>query len=152
MNLNNIRLENSYHVAVYPNDSATNLQWQFPDIPTLRDRKTIALQMKLCTVDVNTNKINHCLSVATKSSNCGFVTLIDNKGNAFIQNLPMLELNTTLYSENGGTTPGLSGDVRNANGLFVMAPKYIAWSKCFLYFPTATGINNLCALFNVYYI
>lgn len=152
MNLNNIRLENSYHVAVYPNDSANNKVWQFPDIPTLRDKKCVAIQAKISPVDVNTSKFNNNVYVvnAVANSNC-FVTLIDTKGNAFIQNLPLAELNTTAFQQSTTTTTAI-GYLKNINGLFVIKPTVIAWSKCFLSFPTATGTSNLCSLFNVYYI
>lgn len=152
MNLNNIRLENSYHVAVYPNDSATNKIWQFPDIPTLRDRKVVAIQAKLSGIDVNTSKVNNNLYLALQQANsyC-FLTVIDVKGNAFIQNLPVAELITTV-NQQGTTGTTATGNLRNVNGMFVIKPTSIAWSKCFLTFPTATGTANLCSLFNVYYI
>lgn len=152
MNLNNIRLENSYHVAVYPNDSANNKVWQFPDIPTLRDKKCIAIQAKVSLSDVNTGKINNNINAvnAVANTTC-FVTLIDTRGNAFIQNLPLAELNTTSYATNATTTNAI-GNLKNVNGLFVIKPTVIAWSKCFISFPTATGTANLCSLFNVYYI
>lgn len=152
MNLNNIRLENSYHVAVYPNDSANNKTWQFPDIPTLRDRKVVAIQATLSTVDVNTNKSNvNLLNVAGTANSYSFLTLVDTKGNSFVQNVPISELNTTTIQTNTNATTA-TGYLRNVNGLFVMAPRVVAWSKCFLYFPTATGTANLAALFNIYYI
>lgn len=152
MNLNNIRLENSYHVAVYPNDSAINKIWQFPDIPTLRDRKAVAIQAKLSVIDVNSSKANVNVSLASQTANtyC-FLTLIDTKGNAFVQNIPVVELITTVNQTNS-TIATATGNLRNANGLFVIKPTTIAWSKCFLSFPTATGTANLCSLFNVYYI
>ena len=152
MTFNNLRLENSYHVAVYPNDSATNKIWQFPDIPTLRDRKVVAIQAKLSIIDVNSSKANNNLSLATQTANsyC-FLTLIDTKGNAFIQNLPLAELITTV-NQTGSSATTATGNLRNNNGLFVIKPTTIAWSKCFLSFPTATGTANLCSLFNVFYI
>lgn len=152
MNLNNIRLENSYHVAVYPNDSSVNKIWQFPDIPTLRDRKVVAIQAKLSLIDVNTNKANNNINLAINVANsyC-FLTLIDTKGNSFVQNLPVAELITTVNQSNG-TIASATGNLRNVTGLFVIKPTSIAWSKCFLSFPTATGTANLCSLFNVYYI
>lgn len=152
MNLNNIRLENSYHVAVYPNDSAINKIWQFPDIPTLRDRKAVAIQAKLSVIDVNSSKANVNVSLASQTANtyC-FLTLIDTKGNAFVQNIPVVELITTVNQTNS-TIATATGNLRNVNGLFVIKPTTIAWSKCFLSFPTATGTANLCSLFNVYYI
>lgn len=152
MNLNNIRLENSYHVAVYPNDSANNKVWQFPDIPTLRDKRCVAIQAKVSAIDVNTSRINNNVNVvnAVANSIC-FVTLIDTRGNAFIQNLPLAELNTTAFQQSTTTTTAI-GYLKNINGLFVIKPTVIAWSKCFLSFPTATGTANLCSLFNVYYI
>ena len=122
MNLNNIRLENSYHVAVYPNDSANNKVWQFPDIPTLRDKKCVAIQAKVSAVDVNTSKVNNNVNVvnAVANSNC-FVTLIDTKGNAFIQNLPLAELNTTEFQSAATTTTAICY-LKNIKGLFVIKP------------------------------
>jgi len=152
MTLNNLRLENSFHVAVYPNDSATNKIWQFPDIPTLRDRKVVAIQAKLSVLDVNTAKANNNINVvnAVANSFC-FLTLIDTKGNAFVQNVPLAELVTTVY-QGSSTITAATGNLRNVNGLFVIKPTTIAWSKCFLSFPTATGTANLCSLFNVFYL
>lgn len=152
MNLNNIRFENSIHVAVYPNDSANNKTWTFPDVPTLRNRKVVAVQAKISGIDVNTSKVNNNLAaaLAVANSNC-FVTLIDTKGNAFIQNMPIAEMITTVNQSNTSLTTA-TGTLRNANGMFVIAPREVAWSKCFLYFPTATGQANYCSLFNVYYI
>lgn len=152
MNLNNIRLENSYHVAVSPNDSAINKIWQFPDIPTLRDRKVVAIQAKLSSTDVNSSKSNYNLSISRQSANSScYLTLIDTKGNAFIQNLPLVELVTT-YTQFAATLADTVGNMRNVTGLFVIKPTTIAFSKCFLSFPTASGTANLCSLFNVYYI
>jgi hypothetical protein len=152
MTFNNLRLENSYHVAVYPNDSAVNKIWQFPDIPTLRDRKVVAIQAKLSVIDVNTSKANNNINLAYQTANsyC-FLTLIDTKGNAFIQNLPLAELITTV-NQAGTSATTATGNLRNTNGMFVIKPTTIAWSKCFLSFPTATGTANLCSLFNVFYI
>lgn len=152
MNLNNIRLENSYHVAVYPNDSATNKVWQFPDIATLRGRKVVAVQAKLNSIDVNTSKVNVNVGVALAIANYAcFLTLINNDGNAFVQNIPVAQLISSVYQTNTNATAA-TGTLRNVNGLFVIKPTIIAWSKCFLTFPTAVGTSNLCSLFNVYYI
>jgi hypothetical protein len=152
MNLNNIRLENSYHVAVYPNDSANNKVWQFPDIPTLRGRKAVAIQAKINSIDVNTSKVNANVGISLALANYAcFLTLINNDGNAFVQNIPVAQLITTV-TQSGGSASLATGTLRNVNGLFVIKPTIIAWSKCFLTFPTATGTANLCSLFNVYYI
>lgn len=150
MNLVNYRLENSYNVCVYPNDSAVNKVWQFPDIPLLRDRKTVALQLKLSSNDVSTNKSNLAGLVVGNTQPC-FITLVDTNGNQFIQNLPVAELNTTLYQSSTSTTTAI-GLLRNTNGIFSIYPKFVAWSKCFIQFPIATGLSNYCLIFNIYYI
>ena len=152
MNLNNIRFENSIHVTVSPNDSANNKTWTFPDIPTLRDRKVVAIQAKMNAIDVNSSKANNNINNAANVANStSFLTLIDTKGNAFVQNIPLSELITT-YSQSTSTIATSIGYARNTNGIFVIAPRVVAWSKCFLFFPVATGTANLCSLFNVYYI
>jgi len=151
MNLSNLRLENSYHVAVYPNDSAVNKTWQFPDIPTLRDRKVVGIQATLSTTDVNTTKANvNLYAVSGTANSFCFLTLIDTKGNAFVQNVPLCELVTTQIQTTASLTTA-TGYLRNINGLFAIEPRVVSWSKCYLYFPTATGTANLAALFNIYY-
>ena len=149
MNLVNYRLENSYSVAVIPNDSANNKVWQFPDIPTLRDRKTVGLQVKLSSVDIATNKSNLGSLVARGNYPC-FLTLIDTTGRQFIQSVPVVETNPVNYAVASATYA--MGYLRNINGIFAIAPRTVAWSKCFVYFPTATALSNYCLVFNIYYL
>ena len=150
MQLNNIRLENSYNVCVFPADSSTAKIWQFPYIPQLESRKSIGIQLKLSGTDPNTAKTNLGIGIVSGSYPC-FLTLVDNRGNQFVQNIPVSELNPVQYATNTNTTTAI-GYLRNTNGLFVFAPKYVAWNKCFLSFPTATGLSGYCVMFNIFYV
>lgn len=134
-----------HYVEVYPNDPTTNKIWQFPDIPYLREKSLLSISVKMSTNGINTGKNNLGPSIASASNLVWSptLTLVDKKGNQFIQNLPLLELipttnNTSFYG--------------NRQGFVIFKPTLVAWSKCFIKFQSLSGISaTSCVSFNIFY-
>jgi hypothetical protein len=143
MQLQSVNLGYCQNVEVYPSNSAANLVWQFPDLPYLRDKYILSIQMKLSSNGITTSKTNLGINIidSTYSSYSPYLTLVDIDGNQFIQNMPLNETNPIKVSTFS----------YNDNGLIIFSPKRIAWSKCFIKFATATGVSNACVAFSIYY-
>jgi len=144
MQLQPVNLGYCQNVEVYPNDSANNKVWQFPDLPYLRDKYLLSIQMKLSSNGITTSKTNLGISIidsATGGSWSPTITLVDIDGNSFIQNMPLNELNPIKVSTFS----------YNDQGLVIFSPKRVAWSKCFIKFATATAVSNACVAFSIYY-
>lgn len=143
MQLQQVNIGYCQNVEVYPNDSANNKIWQFPDIPYLRDKPLVAIQMKLSSNGISTGKTNLGADIinSANGSLSPTITLIDKNGNQFVQNMPLIDLNPIKVSTFS----------YNDQGLIIFNPKFVAWSKCFIKFATATGTANACVAFSIYY-
>mgnify|MGYP003404430420 CR=1 FL=1 len=135
----------SYSIELLPNASATDLIWKFPDIPFLRDKFTTGINLSYGAFGVTSGKLN----IAPQVSNLypSFLTLVDNSGDLFIQNLPLAELSATQYIDTANT----DYYAQNSNGYFVIKPRIVVWNKCFVKFPTATALANVILQFNIFY-
>jgi hypothetical protein len=149
MILNKLGVGKAYTLEVQPLNSATQTTWQFPDIPFLREKYITAISVSSNSYGITSGKNNIgslMSSVATYSS---FLTLVDNTGKQFIQNMPLDELLLQSAINVTGVTPYLKS--YNTNGLLNFKPINIVWTKCYIYFPVATALSNYCCQFNVYY-
>lgn len=134
--------------------SSTTQQFTFPDIPYLRDKKvySVALNCSLYGVETGLANVGYVIASGSLVNRSAFLTLYDDRGEQFFQDIPLQELipNTTFVS---GTVPDrlVSQTIGQKNGLTIFAPRIIQWTKCSIYFPVAMGIPNLCFQFDIFY-
>lgn len=153
MILNKLGVGKTYTLEVQPLNSATQTTWQFPDIPFLREKYItgIALSTNLYGITSGKNNVGYYIPLNTTMSM--FLTLVDNTGKQFIQNMPLDELVCQSYQQNNNATvtSNFIGSY-NTNGLVTFKPINIVWTKCYIYLPAALGgVTNTCCQFNVYY-
>jgi hypothetical protein len=152
MILNNYGIKNSFNLEVVPAASDTSLTWMFPDVPFLRTKPITGLILSSTQIGVNTGLANYGYTIATTGSTSAFLTLVDDKGRQFIQQMPLRELlitseikvSSSIVTDNyfyGGNTDGIK----------YIDPRIIVWTKCFVYLPVATGTANLCLQFTALY-
>jgi len=138
----------SINVELIPVSSATALTWTFPDIPFLRGKQVLGISLSVSAVGVTSGRTNigTLMALGTGAYSC-FITLVDDKSNNFIQQMPVVELSNTALI-------GLAGNnfvSCNTNGILLIKPRVVVWNKCFVYFPTATGLASHCLMFNIIY-
>ena len=152
MILNKFSVKKSFSLEVIPAASATQTTWQFPDIPFLREKYITGIALSTNVVGVTSGKSNLGYFVGTNSTYSSFLTLVDNAGKQFIQNMPLDELVCQSWQKNNEAT-GTNNFIAsyNTNGLVSFKPINIVWTKCFIYFPVATSASDFCCQFNVYY-
>lgn len=154
MFLNNVSVGDCITVDFAAFSSATTQQFTFPDIPYLRDKKvySIALNCSLYGVETGLTNIGYIVASGSLTNRSAFLTLYDNTGEQFFQDIPLQELipNTTFVA---ATAPDrlVSQTIGQKNGLTIFAPRIIQWTKCSIYFPVAMGISNLCFQFDIFY-
>jgi hypothetical protein len=154
MFLNSVSVGDCITVDFAAFSSATTQQFTFPDIPYLRDKKvySIALNCSLYGVETGLTNIGYIVASGSLTNRSAFLTLYDNTGEQFFQDIPLQELipNTTFVST---TAPDrlVSQTIGQKNGLTIFAPRIIQWTKCSIYFPVAMGIANLCFQFDIFY-
>lgn len=124
-----------------PRNTTTNqLIFPFPDQPFLRGKKIHSIVLSVSTYSaqsglLNVNAylpINGPITVA--STNCFFITLQDIKGNQFVQNMPLIELNPYNQNTATGSTAGISK--YNLDGILAFDPKEVVWTKSYISVPT----------------
>jgi hypothetical protein len=153
MFLNNISISDSITID-FAATTANTQQFTFPDIPYLRDKKVFCIAVNTSPLGVDTGLSNYGASLTTGiiASRSSFLTLYDNEGNQFIQDLPLQELivNQTFFS---ATTPTrLTGESQySKNGFFIFRPRIVQWTKCSVYFPIPTPTSNFCFQFDIFY-
>jgi hypothetical protein len=155
MFLNNTSISDSITVDFPILNPTTTQQYTFPDIPYLREKKVfaIALNTSVFGVDTGLNNIGLSLALGTGFANkSAFLTLYDNKGDQFIQDIPLQELiaNKTFYSAPGPDRL-VAESIGSKNGLMIFRPRIIQWTKCSIYFPVAPTTMNLCFQFDIFY-
>ena len=156
MILNKFGLGKSYTLEVIPLSPLTQTTWQFPDIPFLRQKYITGIALSTAAGGITSGKINLGYIVPISTSYSSFLTLVDNTGNQFIQNMPLDELVCQSWQQNNNATVtnNFIGSY-NTNGLVSFKPINIVWTKCYIYFPVAVtaflGNSNYCCQFNVYY-
>lgn len=150
---NNYGIKKSYSVEVVPSSSDTSLTWMFPDIPFLRSRPITGIVLSTMQKGANTGLTNFGSTVAQSGANTSsFLTLADDQGKQFIQNMPLKELVITTQTDNATaliTTNYFYGS--NTNSIMFFDPRVVVWTKSYIYLPVATGTANLCCQFTVFY-
>jgi hypothetical protein len=158
MFLNNINVSDFITVDFAGINTTTTQQFTFPDIPYLRDKKVFCIALNTATLGVDTGLSNVGWLMSDSGTGTGlvnrsaFLTLYDNFGNQFIQNLPLQELISTSRFTNA-ISPNrlLNQSTYQRNGLTIFAPRIIQWTKCNIYFPLAMNSPNLCFQFDIFY-
>ena len=96
--------------------------------------------------------MGYLIASGSLTNRSAFLTLYDNSGEQFIQDIPLQELipNGCFIS---GTAPDrlVSQTIFQRNGLTIFTPRIIQWTKCSIYFPVPIAIPNLCFQFDIYY-
>jgi hypothetical protein len=152
MILNKFSVKKSFTLEVIPAASATQTTWQFPDIPFLREKYITGIALSTNAAGVTSGKTNFGYVVPVSATYSSFLTLVDNSGKQFIQNMPLDELVCQSWQQNNNATSANNFITSfNTNGLISFNPVNIVWTKCFIYFPVATALSNYCCQFNVYY-
>jgi len=153
MILNKLGVKKTYTLEVQPLSSTTQTTWQFPDIPFLREKYITGISLSVNQYGTTSGKSNLGFVVSAQASVSGFLTLVNNTGNQFIQNMPLDELVILSYQRNDNavsTANFIFG--YNTNGLISFKPINIVWTKCYIYFPTAlASFPNYICQFNVFY-
>lgn len=158
---NNYGIRRSYTVEITPSDYGTALTWMFPDIPFLRSRPISGIVLSTMQRGVNTgfNNVGAYIQNGTTfpgsavSSQGAYLTLADETGRQFIQNLPLIELINTA-EENNATALVTTNYLyyQNTNGILYFDPRVVVWTKSYVYMPVATGATSaLCCQFTVFY-
>jgi len=152
MILNKFGVGKTYTLEVIPLASATQTTWQFPDIPFLREKYITGISLSTNVGGITSGKVNLGFYIPLLTSYSSFLTLVDNTGKQFIQNMPLDELVTQSVQQNNNATSASNfiGSY-NTNGTVSFKPVNIVWTKCYIYFPTAIGQANYCCQFNVFY-
>jgi hypothetical protein len=152
MILNKFGVGKSYTLEVIPLNSATQTTWQFPDIPFLREKYITGIALSTNANGITSGKGNLGYFVPVNNNYVSFLTLVDNTGKQFIQNMPLDELVCQSWQQNNNATSSSNfiGSY-NTNGLVSFKPINIVWTKCYIYFPAALAQSFLCCQFNVYY-
>jgi len=152
MILNKLGVKKTYTLEVQPLNSVTQTTWQFPDIPFLREKYITGISLSNNANGVTSGKDNLGHLVPENTIYAAFLTLVDNTGIQFIQNMPLDELCIqTTISVVSSTQANRYIRSSNTNGLLIFKPVNIVWTKCFIYLPATTQLSDLCCQFNVYY-
>jgi len=152
MILNKFGIGKTYTLEVIPLNSVTQTTWQFPDIPFLREKYITGIALSTNIYGITSGKQNLGYNIPRLNSYSSFLTLVNNNGTQFIQNMPLDELVCqSLQQNNNATVTSNFISSYNTNGLVSFKPINIVWTKCYIYFPTAPVLTNYCCQFNVYY-
>jgi hypothetical protein len=152
MILNKFGVGKAYTLEVQPLNSATQTTWQFPDIPFLREKYITGIALSTNAAGITSGKANLGFYIPASNTYSSFLTLVDNTGIQFIQNMPLDELVCqSLQQNNNAVSANNLISSYNTNGLVAFKPINIVWTKCYIYFPVATALSNYCCQFNVYY-
>ena len=152
MILNNYGIKNTYTVEIQPAASDTAQTWMFPDIPFLRTKPITGIILSAMQAGVNSGLTNYGYTIWTNTATSAFLTLQDDKGKQFIQNMPLREL--LITSQIGVNEAFLTDNYvygPNTDGIKYIDPRIIVWTKSFVYLPVATGTANLSLQFTVLY-
>ena len=153
MILVNGEITNVLTVEISPNNTVTATQYQFPDIPILRNRKCHGIIASLSR-GINTGNENIFLSWVSLGAgvNPAFLNLKGGNNVFFIQNLPVTETFVTgIDSISNAVSANNRIGVYNSNGVFTFKPRIVQWSKSFVALPTALGLSGYCMQFNILY-
>lgn len=152
MILNKLGVGKAYTLEVQPLNSATQTTWQFPDIPFLREKYITGISVSTNAAGQTSGKTNLGYYIPQSNNYSSFLTLVDNTGKQFVQNIPLDELVTQSWQRNNLATSSNNFIYGyNTNGLFCFKPVNIVWTKCYIYLPTAITFSNYICQFNVFY-
>jgi len=146
-------IRNSITVEISPDNSATSLQFQFPDIPILRNRKCYGIMGSL-NYGFKTGKQNILqVSISTSGGfNPAFLNLMDDKNELFIQNMPLIEaVGYNVIEVNNAVSANNKLGVQPSNGMLLFNPRIVLWNKCYVKLPAPTGLANYCFQFIIFY-
>lgn len=144
MQLNAIDIFKTYTLEV-PATVVGQTNFTFPDIPFLRDKKCYGIEATANVLGPVTGKSNLFGIVAFTQA--GFITLVDNLNDQFVQNMPLTELRNAW-----NLFPGVVNISFNSNGLTVFSERVILWNKCTIYFPiTPIPSVDRTFVFTIYY-
>ncbi len=129
----------------------------FPDVPFLRNKKISAINLSVAAKGL-TSGLNNIATLSVlqisapgvNNSIPAFVTFQDYKGVQFIQNLPIIELNSTSIS-NVNTPASDFISVTNTNGTFEIIPREINFEKSYITFPFGIPVTDWCLMFDFIY-
>jgi hypothetical protein len=125
----------------------------FPDIPFLRNKISYGIDTSINSSMATTGKINLFSqpSFVINPTTPGFLTMVDSQNNQFIQNMPLMELQSLQY-QYFDSTPTIVNFPYNTNGTMIFSERIVQWNKCTLYFP-ASPISILTTgfQFTIYY-
>jgi hypothetical protein len=108
----------------------------FPDIPFLRNKISYGIDNSINSYMVTSGKTNLFSQSTFVGSYAGFITMVDSQNNQFIQNMPLLELQSLQY-QLLDQTPTIVNFPYNTNGTMIFSERIVQWNKCTLYFPTS---------------
>jgi hypothetical protein len=152
MILNKLGVGKAYTLEVIPLSSSTQTTWQFPDIPFLREKYITGISLSTNVGGITSGKANLGFFIPVSTLYSSFLTLVDNGGKQFIQNMPLDELVTQSTQQNNNAVSASNFIASyNTNGTVSFKPVNIVWTKCYIYFPVASGLVNYCCQFNVFY-
>ena len=152
MILNKFGVGKIYTLEVQPLNSATQTTWQFPDIPFLREKYITGIALSTNAAGITSGKPNLGYYLPIVNTYSSFLTLVNNTGNQFIQNMPLDELVCQSWQQNNNATSANNYIASyNTNGLVSFKPINIVWTKCYIYFPAATALSNYCCQFTIFY-
>ena len=126
----------------------------FPDIPFLRNKISYGIDTSINSYMITSGKVNLFSQSTFVGSTAGFITMVDSQNNQFIQNMPLIELQSLqyqfLYSD--GTTTNIVNFPYNTNGTMIFSERIVQWNKCTMYFPTSPiSILSSGFQFKIYY-
>lgn len=155
MIINNYGIQNSYNIEIVPSSSTTSQTWMFPDVPYLRTKPVTGLILSTTLYGVNTGLTNLGNDIYQNTSiltNSAFLTLTDDTGKQFIQQMPLVSLiiNSEMAVASAVSTNNYSYKF-NTDGIKYFQPRIIVWTKCFIYFPVALGVASYCCQFTALY-
>lgn len=152
MILNKLGVKKTYTLEVQPLNSATQTTWQFPDIPFLREKYISGVSLSVQQYGTVSGKSNIGYLISQTNQYSFFLTLVNNKGTQFIQNIPLDEL-ITIGLQSNNQVASINNYIysSNTNSNFVFNPINIVWTKSYLYTPVAFGVSDYVAQFNIIY-
>jgi hypothetical protein len=123
----------------------------FPDIPFLRNKISYGIDNSLNSTMVTTGKTNLFSQSSFVGVTAGFITMVDSQNNQFIQNMPLIELQSLQY-QLLDPTPTIVNFPYNTNGTLIFSERIVQWNKCTLYFPTSPIASLTTGFqFTIYY-
>ena len=147
-----MKLQVTQSVSIELNTVVATKQ-KFPYQAYLQDKFIIGIAGSSSSVGVISGTSNLLFSIQFNASSSGglFLTLCDNNGNEFIQNLPVLETMSTQYVDLTAG-PTLRYTAVNGDGYFSFYPRKVVWEKSFVLDPALVLSAGNCLSFNIFFL